>query len=121
MLPRLRRAASAALPAIRARLTMWATATVNPHAYRADAVSGGVVLSAGLTTGSELKDWILIVAGNLFAAVLAVRAVGHFLKKEWGEMVTMCVVAVFVAAFVWAPDTVKTVLMGVWGKVSGSA
>ncbi|MFI1568894.1 hypothetical protein ACH4ZX_38775 [Streptomyces sp. NPDC020490] len=120
MLPQLRRAASAALPVIKARLTLWASTTTSPHAYRADAVTG-VVLAAGLTTGSELKDWILLVAGNVLTAIIAVRGVGHFLKKEWGEMVTMGVAAVFVGAYVWAPDTVQTVLTGIWGKVSGSA
>ncbi|TLQ38868.1 hypothetical protein [Streptomyces marianii] len=76
---------------------------------------------AALTTGAELKDWILIVVGNLFAAFLAIRALGHFLKKEWGEMITLAVAAVFVGAIIWAPDTVQTFLEDVWGKVSGSA
>ena len=79
-----------------------------------------VELAAGLTTGSQLKDWILVVAGNLFAAFLAVRALGHFIKKEWGEMVTLVVAAVFVGAIVWAPDTVKAFLTGVWDKVAGA-
>ncbi|MFK0296630.1 hypothetical protein ACIQU6_40020 [Streptomyces sp. NPDC090442] len=76
---------------------------------------------AALTTGSQLKDWILIVVGNLFVAFLALRALGHFLKKEWGEMVTLFVAAVAVAAVIWAPDTVKALLTGVWGKISGSS
>lgn len=80
-----------------------------------------VELAAPLTTGAELKDWILVVVGNLFAAFLAVRALGHFLKKEWGEMVTLGVAAVFVGAIIWAPDAVQGFLTGVWGKVSGSA
>ncbi|MGN9821920.1 hypothetical protein ACTMUQ_42410 [Streptomyces sp. SD11] len=79
-----------------------------------------VELAAPLTTGAELKDWILIVVGNLFAAFLAVRALGHFIKKEWGEMVTLAVAAVFVGAIVWAPDGVKDVLVGVWDKVAGT-
>lgn len=80
-----------------------------------------VELAAPLTTGAELKDWILIVVGNLFAAFLAVRAFGCWLKKEWGEMVTLFVAAVFVGALVWAPDAVQGVLTGVWDKVSGTA
>ncbi|MEU7153825.1 hypothetical protein AB0B15_38295 [Streptomyces sp. NPDC045456] len=76
---------------------------------------------AALTTGSELKNWILVVVGNLFAAFLAVRAVGHFIKDEWGKMITLGVAAVFVGAIIWVPDAVKDVLTGVWGKVSGSA
>ncbi|MDJ0345556.1 TcpD family membrane protein [Streptomyces sp. H10-C2] len=76
---------------------------------------------AALTTGAELKTWILVVVGNVFAAVLAVRAVGHFMKKDWGEMVTMGVAAVFVGAFIWFPDSVQAMLGGIWGKVSGAA
>jgi hypothetical protein len=78
-------------------------------------------LAAPLTTGAELKDWILVVAGNVFAALLAVRGLGHFLKKEWGEMVTLAVAAVFVGALIWYPDAVKAVLSGVWNKVAGTA
>lgn len=77
-------------------------------------------LAASLTTGAALKSWILLVAGNLFAAFVAVRALGHFLKKEWGEMVTLTVAAVFVAALIWSPDTVQAFLTGVWNKARGS-
>ncbi|MGW2227460.1 hypothetical protein [Streptomyces formicae] len=75
---------------------------------------------AALTTGAELKDWVLIVVGNLFLAFLAIRAVGFFIKDEWGKMITLAVGAVFVGAIVWAPDAVQTVLTDVWGKVSGN-
>ncbi|MFF6852751.1 hypothetical protein [Streptomyces antimycoticus] len=78
------------------------------------------LLAAPLTTGAELKDWILIITGNVFFAILAMRATGHFLKKEWGEMVTMGVAAVFVAAVIWYPDGVKDVLTGIWNKVAGT-
>ncbi|MEU6467487.1 TcpD family membrane protein [Streptomyces sp. NPDC046976] len=78
-------------------------------------------VAAGLTTGSELKIWILLVVGNMFAAFLAIRALGHFVKREWGEMVTLFVAAVAVGAVIWAPDSVKALLTGVWDKVSGSA
>ncbi|MFD9819071.1 hypothetical protein [Streptomyces violascens] len=74
-----------------------------------------------LTTGAELKDWILIVAGNVFMAFLAIRAIGCFIKDDYGKMITLAVMAVFVGALVWLPDGVKVVLTGVWNKVSGSA
>lgn len=76
---------------------------------------------AALTDGSDLKAWILAVVGNLFAAFFAIRAFGHFIKKDWGEMVTMCVAAVLVAATVWDSAAVLSVLSGIWGKVSGAA
>jgi uncharacterized membrane protein (DUF2068 family) len=75
---------------------------------------------AALTTGSELRDWILIVVGNVFMAFLAVRGFGHWLKKEWGEMITMFVAAIFLAAAIWAPDAVKGILTGIWNKVAGT-
>ncbi|MFE4497117.1 hypothetical protein ACFRKD_32195 [Streptomyces niveus] len=78
-------------------------------------------LAAPLSTGSELRDWILIVVGNLFGAFFAVRAFGHFLKREWGEMVTLFVAAVFVGGAVWAPDVMEDVLIAVWDKVRGAA
>ncbi|MCX4690948.1 TcpD family membrane protein [Streptomyces sp. NBC_01408] len=73
-----------------------------------------------LTTGADLKGWILAVVGNLFAAFLGVRALGHFLKKEWGEMLTLFVAAVFVAGIVWYPEGVATLLGEVWKKVAGA-
>ncbi|MFD8597720.1 hypothetical protein ACFV1L_22220 [Kitasatospora sp. NPDC059646] len=76
---------------------------------------------AAITDGSSLKTWVLAIAGNLFLAVLALRAVGHFFKKEWGEMITLCLAAIFVGAIVWFPDGVKTVLTDLWGKVSGTS
>ena len=79
-----------------------------------------LLLAAPLTTGAELKNWILTVAGNVFVAFLALRATGHFIKKDWGEMVTMAVAAVFVAGIIWFPDEVRSLLSGVWNKVSGS-
>lgn len=78
-------------------------------------------MAAPLTTGADLKNWILIVGGNVFIAILAVRAIGYFIKDDWGKMITLVVGAVFVGACVWAPDAVQGFLTGVWGKVSGSA
>ncbi|MFI1890488.1 TcpD family membrane protein [Streptomyces jumonjinensis] len=80
-----------------------------------------LMLAAPLTTGSELKDWFLIVAGNVFMVFLVARAIGHFIKKEWGEMITLIIAAAFVGGLVWAPETVQDMLEGLWGKVSGTA
>ncbi|MFD4020655.1 hypothetical protein [Streptomyces sindenensis] len=80
-----------------------------------------VELAAPLTTGEGLKTWILLFVGNLFVAFLAIRALGYLIKKEWGEMVTLMVAAVFVGAVIWAPTVVKDVLLGVWNKIAGTA
>ncbi|WP_432089591.1 hypothetical protein [Streptomyces sp. bgisy095] len=76
-----------------------------------------IITAATLTDGSNLKDWILLVAGNLLIAAIAVRAVRHFLKEDWGGMITMCVAVVFVGGFVWFPDQTKALFGLVWDKV----
>lgn len=119
VLPHLRRAAPAALAAIRAQLVTGVMAA-RLHLYRADATTG-VLLAAGLTTGAELKTWILLVCGNIAAALLAIRALGLMLKKDWGEMITMIVMAVVLFGFIYAPDTTNDLFVGVWDKVTGSA
>lgn len=76
-----------------------------------------VELAAPLTTGSELRDWVLIVCGNVLAIFLAVRGIGYLIKREYGEMATFIVAAIFVGALVYAPDSAKDVLTGIWNKV----
>ncbi|MEU8779681.1 hypothetical protein [Streptomyces sp. NPDC048606] len=76
-----------------------------------------VVTLAALTDGSALKTAVLLLVGNLFAAWLAVRAFRHFVKDDWGGMVTMVIGAVFVAGFVWFPDEMRTLLGDLWDTV----
>jgi FtsH-binding integral membrane protein len=76
---------------------------------------------AALTTGADLTAWVLTVAGNLFAAVLAVRAVGAFMKRDWGEMITMFAAAVIVAGIIYFPSQATDILKLIWGKVSGTS
>ncbi|MFD4535583.1 hypothetical protein ACFWNL_35925 [Kitasatospora sp. NPDC058397] len=75
---------------------------------------------AALTDGTAFKNWALLLVGNVFAAWLAIRAVGHFIKKEWGDLIQMVFAALAVGAFVWFPDGVKTVLGDLWTKISGN-
>lgn len=79
------------------------------------------MLAAPLTDGADLKEWVLLVVGNLFAAWLAVRAFRHFVKDDWGGMITMSVGAVFVAGLVWFPAQAQGMLEGIWGMVAGTA
>ncbi|RLU80149.1 hypothetical protein CTZ27_35465 [Streptomyces griseocarneus] len=79
-----------------------------------------IVTAADLTTGAELKNWILTVTGNVFAAFLGIRAVGAFMKDDYGKMATLFLLAVFVGAAVWFPDQVKDLLQAVWRKVVGA-
>ncbi|MBF6050153.1 hypothetical protein GO001_34125 [Streptomyces sp. NRRL B-1677] len=79
-----------------------------------------VTLAAPLVTGDGLKKWVLVVAGNLFIAVLAARLVGCFMKKDWGEMITMFAAAVLVVGFVYFPDQTVELLKTIWQTVVGS-
>ncbi|MFE7412720.1 TcpD family membrane protein [Streptomyces laurentii] len=76
-----------------------------------------VVTLAALTDGSALSSWVLLVVGNLFAAWLAIRAFKHFVKDDWGGMITMAVAAIFVAGFVWFPTQTRALLGSLWNKV----
>lgn len=73
-----------------------------------------------MTSGEDLRDWILLVAGNIFIIVLAARSVGHFAKREFGEMIGMCVAAVVVAGFVYFPDESIDFLTDIWQTFLGS-
>jgi hypothetical protein len=78
-----------------------------------------ITVAAALTTGEGLKKWILVVVGNLFVAALAVRMFGCFMKKDWGEMITLFAAAVLVAGIVWFPDVTVDLLKNIWQKVVG--
>ncbi|WP_329812899.1 TcpD family membrane protein, partial [Streptomyces sp. GSL17-113] len=58
--------------------------------------------------------------GNVLGIFLAVRGVGYLLKREYGEMITFFVAAIFIGALVWAPDTVKDILTAIWDKIRGA-
>lgn len=54
---------------------------------------------------SGLKDWIIVLAGNIFIVILVVRALGAYAKRDWGDMVTNFVVAVVIGFLVYANDS----------------
>ncbi len=74
-----------------------------------------------MTDGAALRDWVLLVAGNIFMLLLAARAVGHFAKREWGEMIGMGVAAVFVAGFVYFPDQSIGFFQDIWQTFLGES
>ncbi|MEU7107465.1 TcpD family membrane protein [Streptomyces sp. NPDC046215] len=73
-----------------------------------------------LSNGAELKTWVIAVAGNIFLIVLAVRAIGHYAKREWGELLAHFIAGVVVAGFVYSPDSAKNMLTAIWAKVAGA-
>ncbi|MET9413366.1 hypothetical protein ABZY03_04100 [Streptomyces klenkii] len=77
-------------------------------------------MEIALSNGDELKTWVIAVAGNIFLIVLAVRAIGHYAKREWGELLAHFIAGVVVAGFVYASDSAKGMLTAIWNKVAGS-
>lgn len=66
-------------------------------------------------TGAGFKDWVLVILGNIFVVILAIRAVGYYARREWGEMTAHLLGGVLVAAIVYFPDQIVTLLKTVWG------
>ncbi len=77
-------------------------------------------LAADLTTGKDLKDWVILIAGNVFIVIMAVRAIGYYAKREWGELIGHLMAAVVIAGLVYAPDAAVSLFKGIWGKVAGN-
>lgn len=65
-------------------------------------------------TGTDLKNWVLILAGNIFIIILVVRAVGYYAKREWGELIGHVLVAILIAGFIYANDATVTLLRNLW-------
>ncbi len=65
-----------------------------------------------------LVSWILTVVGSLFAAVLAVRGFGHWMKKEWGALITHIVGGAVVAIMIFTPNQAVTILKFVGSKIT---
>lgn len=65
-----------------------------------------------------LVSWILAVVGSLFTAVLAVRGFGHWMKKEWGQLITHIVGGAVVAIMIFTPNQAVTILKFVGAKIT---
>lgn len=72
-----------------------------------------------LTDGADLKTWVLLIAGNIFIVVLVVRSVGHYAKREWGELLGHVLTGVVVAGIIYSPQTAVDLFKAIWQKVAG--
>ncbi|MER0477031.1 hypothetical protein ABR737_01430 [Streptomyces sp. Edi2] len=59
---------------------------------------------------NPLVSWILTTVGSLFIAVLAVRAFGHWAKKEHGALITHIVGGAVVAFFIFSSTKTVAIL-----------
>lgn len=75
---------------------------------------------AALTTGADLKTWVLQIAGNILIVAFVVRSLGAFLKNERGEFLSLFAAAVLVAGWIWFPDASVALLKAIWQKAISS-
>lgn len=68
--------------------------------------------------GTDFKNWVLLIAGNLFIVVLVVRAVGYYAKREWGELLGHMCAGIVVAGLVYATDGSIGLLQNAWGLIA---
>jgi hypothetical protein len=72
-------------------------------------------------TGADFKDWVLVIAGNIFIAILVLRSIGHYFKREWGELFGHLAAGVLVGGLIYANNETINVLKGFWGLISGGS
>lgn len=72
-----------------------------------------------MTTGAEFKDWVLILAGNIFIVVLVFRSIGAYTKRDWGELITNIVAGIIIAGLIYANDTTMNLLKSIWNLIAG--
>ncbi len=70
-------------------------------------------------TGADFKDWVLVIAGNIFIVIFVIRAIGYYAKKEWGEMIAHIAVAIVIAGFIYMTDDTMNLLKAVWSLIVG--
>ena len=58
-----------------------------------------------LGTFKDGKAAVLVLAGNLFIALMVLRALGHYAQKQWGELVGFVFASALVGFIVYFPAT----------------
>lgn len=64
-------------------------------------------------TGSEISNWVLTVAGNIFIVVLVVYSIQHWAKKEWGQFIGFILGAIVIGLFVYYPQGTIGLIKGI--------
>lgn len=72
-----------------------------------------------MITGTEFKDAVLVIAGNIFIVILVVRAIGCWTKREWGDLIGHLLIAIVIAAMIYATDLFMNVLKAIARMIFG--
>lgn len=70
-------------------------------------------------TGADFKDWVLILAGNIFIVIFVIRSLGSYAKKEWGDLTVNILAGILIAGLVYANDTTISLLKQLWNLITG--
>lgn len=68
--------------------------------------------------GNGLVSWALTIVGSLFGLVLGVRGFQHWMKKEWGALITHLAGGAVVAFMIFSPDQAVTILKLIGSKLA---
>lgn len=68
----------------------------------------------------EFQELALKIVGNIFTVVFLVRALGAYIKKDWGDMISQIVFAVVLVGFIYFTDQAIGVLKFLWNITAGS-
>lgn len=72
-----------------------------------------------MTTGAEFKDWVLIIAGNIFIVIFILRVVGSYAKREWGELLTNLCAAILIAGFIYLNEQTMQLFRNLFELIFG--
>ncbi|MGZ0153717.1 hypothetical protein ACXJJ3_42075 (plasmid) [Kribbella sp. WER1] len=78
-----------------------------------------VVMAA--PTGADAKDYVLFVCGNLFIAIMAVRSIQYYAKREWGTLFGHLAAGVLVFGIVYANNVFLQILRSFWDLIAGTS
>lgn len=103
---------------VKASLSVWLVVlTFYGTKVYATATEATPTTPSDLPTGSWIKDWILIIAQNVFVVLLAIGAVKAFGKKAWVTFVTLAIAGAITAFFVYFPTEAVELLKKFGGKI----
>ncbi|MFD3422037.1 hypothetical protein [Streptomyces decoyicus] len=67
---------------------------------------------------STLTTYIISIAASVFGAVLAVRALGHWGKGEWGKLVTFLIGAAVAGFCIYKTNQAVAILSLLGAKIA---
>lgn len=67
----------------------------------------------------SLKNAIITILGSLVMIILVIRIVTAYGKKQYGEMITELIAVIFVAWFVFTPDSAQSTIVSLAKTIFG--